>query len=153
VPFVVPGDFLMVAAGVLVAQHRVALWQALVVEGLATIAGANLLYMGARLIGGPLVVRYGKYVGLSQERFWQVEQRVRRHGLIAVIVGRLTPGLRMITVATAGVIRIPAATFMPALVLGGFLYLLAYTLVGVLAGPPALRLITRFAIPTTAVLS
>src|SRR5450759_3389582 len=79
IPLPVPGDLVMVLAGVRVAQGRASLWSVLLVEELATLAGGSLLFLASRRVGRPLVLRFGRYVGLSAERMTEAEVRIYGH--------------------------------------------------------------------------
>src|SRR4051812_32868276 len=134
VPSPVPSDLMMLLAGVEVAQHRQHLWVVLLVMELATFAGASGLFAVSRRVGRPFVERYGKFIHLTPERPGAVEPGMKRHGFLAVAAGRLIPGLRIITPVAAGVLDEPYPVFAPALALGGFLYILIFTLIGVFVG-------------------
>ena len=153
VPSPVPGDLLMLLAGVEVAQHRQHLWVVLLVMELATVAGASGLFAASRRVGRPFVLRYGRFIHLTPERLERVEAKVKRYGGRSIVAGRLIPGLRIITPIAAGVLGEPFAVFLPALAFSGFVYILTFTLVGVLVGPAALSTFERFSLPTSALLS
>ena len=153
VPSPVPGDLMMLLAGVEVAQHRQHLWVVLLVQMLATVAGASGLFAFSRRVGRPFVVRYGHFIHLTPERLARVEAPVRKHGGRAVVAGRLIPGLRILTPIVAGVLGEPFLVFLPALTIGGFLYILALTLVGVFIGPAALDTFERLSLPVEALCS
>ncbi len=153
VPSPVPSDLLMLLAGVEVAQHRQRLWVVLLIMTLATLAGASGLFAASRRVGRPFVERYGKLIHLTPQRLGAVEARLARHGFLSVVLGRLIPGLRVVTPVAAGVLGGPYTTFLPALALGGFLYILAFTLVGVFVGPAALSAFERLSLPVAALCS
>ena len=153
VPSPLPGDVMMLFAGVQAARGDASLWSVLLIEELATLAGASLLYLGSRRIGRPLVVRYGPYVGLGPERLAATEARLRRQGWRAVVVGRMLPGTRILTVIAAGVVDLPARDFLPALVIGSSVYLSGYTMIGFWVGPTAVQAFERLALPVTSLLS
>lgn len=153
IPLVLPGDLAMLLAGVRVSEGRASLWSVLLVEELATIAGAGLLFFASRRLGRPLILRFGRYVGLGPDRVAEAEARIRAHEMRTVVLGRLFPGLRIVTVVAAGVIGVRPAKFFPALALGGFVYLFCYTLLGDLAGPSILNVYNRLAIPAGTLLS
>jgi membrane protein DedA with SNARE-associated domain len=138
VPVPIPGDFLMLLLGVHARQGRVPLWQALVVMESATLFGATALYLAASHGGRSLVYRYGRYMHLTPERLNKAERWLLRHGSLAIVAGRLTPGLRIATVITCGVLGVPLRRFLPALAVGSFLYIALYTLLGFFLGPPIL---------------
>jgi membrane protein DedA with SNARE-associated domain len=147
VPVPVPGDFLMLGLGVHAREGRVPLWQALAVMEIATVVGASVLYMLAARAGRDLVYRYGRYIHLTPARLDQAEVFLRRRGMVAIVLGRITPGLRMATVIASGVFGVPFWRFLPSLALGAFLYILAYTLLGYFIGPPVLSAMAGVHLP------
>lgn len=153
IPIPVPGDLMMLLAGIRVAQGDEPLWLVLAVEEAATLAGASLLFFGSRRFGRGLVQRFGWLLHLGPETLARAERQVARHGGWAIVVARLIPGFRIVTVIAAGVLGLPYRTFLPALALGGFLYLLVFTLLGLFVGPTVFGFLERLALPTTALLS
>ena len=138
VPVPVPGDVLMLVLGVQAREGRVALWQAIAVVELGTVLGATFLFFLSRWAGRDLVYRYGRYIRLTPPRLERAERWIRRYGAVAVVVGRLLPGLRIVTAVACGVFGLPARIFLPAMALGALLYITAYTLLGYYFGPPVL---------------
>jgi len=128
VPVPVPGDFLMLILGVHARLGQVPLWQAIAVMELATIIGSTFLYVGSRLAGRGLVYRYGRFIRLSPERLDKAEHWLKLHGSRAVFVGRLVPGLRIVTAVACGVFSVPTRVFVPAMAFGALLYIVVYTL-------------------------
>jgi membrane protein DedA with SNARE-associated domain len=147
VPVPVPGDFLMLALGVHAHQGHVQLWQALLVLEIATLLGASVLYLAAARAGRGLVYRYGRYIHLTPERLDRAERWLGRHGTGAIVLGRLTPGLRMATVIGCGIFGVPFWRFLPSLALGSFVYILLYTLLGYFVGPTVLQLLEGIHLP------
>ncbi|MGI8854842.1 MAG: DedA family protein [Thermomicrobiales bacterium] len=153
VPSPIPGDLMMVYAGVRVTQGHDALWAVLLLQELATVLGASGLFFLSRRYGRPLVERYGRFIHLGPETLARMEGRIQRRGGWAIVLGRILPGLRIITPIAAGVLGMPFSSFLPALALGGFLYILGYTLLGVFVGPAALALYDRISLPVSALAS
>ena len=147
VPVPVPGDFLMLALGAHARQGAVPLWQAIVVLEAATLLGASFLYFVAARAGRSLVYRYGRYMHLTPERLERARRWLERHGSLAIVAGRLTPGLRMATVIACGVFNVPFWRFLPGLALGGLLYILLYTLLGYFVGPAVLDVVEGIHLP------
>src|SRR5207247_1124984 len=143
----VPGDFLMLYRGVRAGEGRVPLWQAIVVMELATMLGATSLYVAARLAGRGLVYRYGRFIRLTPERLDAAERWLKQHGSRAVFLGRLVPGLRIVTAVACGVFEIPFLVFFPAMAVGALAYIMVYTLLGYFLGPPVLDVLERIHIP------
>ncbi len=153
IPIPVPGDLVMLLGGIRVAQGKDPLWAVLLVEEIATVAGATLLFTASRHFGRALVLRYGRFIHLGPESLARAEARVERHGGWAIVVARLVPGFRIVTVVAAGALGLPYRTFVPALAVGAFLYLLVYTLLGVFFGPTVLAFLEGLGLPVTALLS
>jgi membrane protein DedA with SNARE-associated domain len=147
VPVPVPGDFLMLYLGVRAGEGRVPLWQAIVVMELATVVGATFLYVAARIAGRGLVYRYGRFIRLTPERLDSAEKWLTHHGTRAIFLGRLLPGLRIVTAVACGVFRVPAAIYIPAMSLGALLYIVVYTLLGYYLGEPVLDLLEQLHLP------
>ncbi len=66
-----------------------------------------------------------------------------RAGWRAIVLLRLVPGLRIATVVGCGIFGVPFRLFLPALALGGFGYLVVYTLLGYFVGPEILAIPTQ----------
>jgi membrane protein DedA with SNARE-associated domain len=147
VPVPIPGDVLMLALGVHARQGLVPLWQALLVLEVATLIGASALYFASARAGRGLVYRYGRYIHLTPERLDRAEAWLQRHGWMAIVLGRLTPGLRMATVIACGVFGIPFWRFLAGLAVGAMLYILLYTLLGFFIGPVVLQTIEGIHVP------
>ncbi|MBV9358816.1 MAG: DedA family protein, partial [Chloroflexi bacterium] len=147
VPVPVPGDFIMLLLGVQARQGRVALWEVLVLLEGATLVGASFLYLVSRRAGRALVYQYGRYIHLTPPRLDRAERWVRERGVVAVVLGRVIPGLRVATAVTAGIFEMPFWQFFPALALGAFLYILFYAMLGYIFGPTVLGLLERVQLP------
>lgn len=147
VPVPIPGDFLMLLLGVRARSGSIALWQAILAMEAATVIGATVLYFVARKAGRGLVYRYGPVVRLTPERLDRTERWLHRHGIAAVFLGRLIPGLRIVTAVACGVFHVPPWQFLPAMSGGALLYIVVYTLVGYIFGPPVLGFLDRLHLP------
>jgi len=108
VPVPVPGDFLMLALGVHAHEGRVPLWQALLVMEVATLLGASFLHVLAARAGRGLVYRYGRYMHLTPERLDRAARWLLRGGSIAIVLGQVTPRLRIATVIVCEVFKVPS---------------------------------------------
>ena len=146
-PIPIPGDFLMVLLGARAAQGRVSLIEIVAVMELATVLGASCLYWLSARAGRRVVYRLGRHVGLTPARLDRIAVELNRRGAIAVVLGRLTPGLRMVTPIACGVFGFPFRVFLPAMALGALLYILAYTLLGYFFGPHVLRILEQVELP------
>jgi membrane protein DedA with SNARE-associated domain len=117
-----------------------ALWALALLEAATLLGGSFLYWLGARG-GRPLLQRYGRYVRLDRAKLDRTEAWLQRRPGVAIAVGRMTPGLRNLTVLAAGVFAVPYRTFLPAFALGSFVYILFFFTLGLWAGPQGLETI------------
>src|SRR5262249_44765398 len=132
---------------------RESLWLALLVQEIASVLGASGLFFFCRRCGRPVVLRYGRFLRLTPETLTRAEGFLARSGSKAVVIGRLIPGLRIVTPIAAAVLGMSYGAFLPALAVGAFIYILGYTLLGYFVGPAALALFDRVSLPTSALIS
>jgi len=77
--------------------------------------GATLMYWASRLLGRPLLMRYGRWVLITPTKIRKAEAWSARYGTVGVFLSRLLPVIRHLIGIPAGVVR------MPLLVLAGTL--------------------------------
>ncbi len=147
VPIPVPGDFLMLALGVRAREGLIVLWQVVAAMEAGTVVGSSLLYLLARRGGRGVVERYGPFIGIGPEKLDRAEKQLQRHGAPAVVLGRLLPGLRIVTAIACGIFLVPYRVFLPAMSLGSLIYIVGYTLLGYFAGPSVLGLFEALHLP------
>ena len=105
-----------------------------VAAALAAIAGDSLGYLIGRTGGRPLVLRYGRYVRLTHERFERMEGFMRRRGPIVVAVARFVEGLRQLNGVVAGASGMPWTRFVLFNAIGAVLWVGVWAPAGYLAG-------------------
>ena len=67
IPMPVPGDLVVLLAGVRVGQGQTPLLLALLVMQLGSLLGTSILYWVARRGGRPMLYRYGKFLRLQPD--------------------------------------------------------------------------------------
>src|SRR5687768_17454348 len=92
-----PGNVLVASVGVLIERGLVPWWQAVLVLEVASVLGTTALYAATRWAGRGVVYRHGHRVGLSRARLDRAERWLHRYGPLAIVAGRLIPGLRVPT--------------------------------------------------------
>jgi membrane protein DedA with SNARE-associated domain len=152
-PSPLPGELMMLLAGVQAAQGIYPLWFVLLVQEVAALIGGSCLYAACRRVGRPLVLRYGRYLHLRAEMLDRAEGQIRHHGFWAVAVGRIIPGVCIVVPIAAGVLDMPYRLFLPAFALGALGYIGALTVTGYVVGPFALTLFERITLPVGALVS
>jgi membrane protein DedA with SNARE-associated domain len=137
-PLPLPGDVAMILAGIRVAQGEMNLVWALFLLELASLLGASILFWVSARGGRPLLYRFGRYIHLDRAKLDRAEVWIQKYQGRAVVVGRITPGLRNITVIASGVFGVPYRVFVPAYLVGSFVYLLFFVMLGIWVGPSAI---------------
>jgi membrane protein DedA with SNARE-associated domain len=118
VPIPIPGDVILLATAARAAEGKLLLWHAFVVLLVALSVGGLLQFFAARGPGRRLIYRYGRLLGLTEDRLDRVAAGVRRGGVLGIGAAILTPGLRTAAVPACGLAAIPLRAFVPGLVLG-----------------------------------
>jgi membrane protein DedA with SNARE-associated domain len=98
----IPSELVMPPAGYLAHQGEMNLWVAILCGTAGSLVGAYANYFAAHYLGRPLVLKYGKYVWITEEKFAKVEQFFHTHGEISTFIGRLLPVIRHLISLPAG---------------------------------------------------
>ncbi len=146
-PLPVPGDLLMLLAGIRAAQGEVALWQVLLVLLAASLIGASAQFHLVRGPGRGLIYRYGRYVGLPPARLDRAAALLQARGARAVALLRITPGLRAAAALAAGLAGLSYRTFLLGMTAGSLIWILFHTLLGFVVGPVVLATLQEIQLP------
>lgn len=135
VPIPVPGDLIVIGAGVAAGRGELDPVTALVAIVVASIAGGIVQYGLLRSVARPLMLRVLTRLG-SAERVERQTDRLRRGGARSVAVARSTPGVRIVAIAASALAGIPAVAFAAGLALGNALFITAHFGLGYVVGEP-----------------
>lgn len=130
VPLPVPGDLFIAAAGFLAWHGRASGPAIVAVVTVATVLGAAILFSLAQRGGRPLLRKYARRFGYTEEREVRVERWLARRGAPAVVIGRLVPGLRIVMTVVAGALGMRRATFVAGTVVAGVIWGTIYFWIG-----------------------
>ena len=132
VPLPAPGDTFIALAGAQPHRTVASTIETLALCTLAVFLGSSILYWVMRLGGRSFLNRYGRYLHLNQQRLDRIESWIVRRGLVAIILGRLIPGLRIPTTVMCGLSNVRYRDFAPSTALAGLIWSALYFLVGAL---------------------
>jgi membrane protein DedA with SNARE-associated domain len=99
-----------------------------------SIVGAYVNYFLARLVGRPIIYRYGKYVFIKPELLSRAEEIFLEFGEISTFVGRLILGIRHLISLPAGLSRMPLMKFTLFTALGAGIWCAILTWIGYYLG-------------------
>jgi membrane protein DedA with SNARE-associated domain len=84
--------------------------------------GASLMYWGARLLGYPVFVRFGPYVGLGKSKLELAERWCAHYGPPGVFIARLLPVIRHLIGIPTGILRMDFRRYALATLVGSLLW-------------------------------
>ena len=115
-----PGESLIIGTAIYCATtHRLDIVWVVAVAILGAIMGDNFGYLIGRSVGFRILARYGRHVGLNDQRLRLGRYLFRRHGGKAVFFGRFVAVLRTFVALLAGANRMPWSDFLVYNALGG----------------------------------
>jgi membrane protein DedA with SNARE-associated domain len=130
-----PGETILVLSAVYAGTHSdLHIAGVIAAAALGAIVGDNVGYWLGREFGYPLLLRYGRYVGLTETRIKLGQYLFLRHGGKVVFFGRFIAVLRVLAAFLAGVNRMEWSSFVVANAAGGVLWSLVYGLGAYLFG-------------------
>lgn len=130
----VPSELVMPPAGYWAAEGKMNLWLAIAAGTVGSLAGAYANYFAAQYLGRPLVLKYGKYVGITEEKFAKVETFFHKHGEISTFIGRLLPVVRHLISLPAGLAGMNHAKFSFYTLLGAGIWCTVLAWIGYIIG-------------------
>ena len=136
-----PGESLMIAAALYAATtHRLNIFLLVPLAALGAIAGDQAGYFIGRWIGYRLLSRWGRKLGLNEDRLDLGRYLFRRYGGAVVFLGRFVAILRTFAALLAGANRMPWPMFLMWNALGGIGWTALYGFGAYLLGDAAKRL-------------
>ena len=145
VPVPVPGDLIVIGAGVAVAGDAAAGAASLAAILVAGFAGGSLQFVLTRGVLRPAMIGLLLRVGVSRGRLDAMAEHLRRHGARGVAIARTTPGVRVPAIAASGLASLPFAAFLVGLIVGNTVFVGGHFLLGFVIGPTAVNLVASSA--------
>ena len=116
VPF--PSEVVMIPAGFLAARGEVgigsplaAVWVAIAVGVLGSLAGAYVNYYLALWVGKPFLEKYGKWFFLKPAALERACEVFNKYGAATTFVCRMVPAIRQLISIPAGIAKMPLGSF------------------------------------------
>lgn len=109
-------------------------WGIVLASALGSWIGATIMYWGARWAGRPLVLRYGRYFLIPEEKVHAAERWAERYGSGGVFFSRLLPVIRHLVGIPFGIVKMNFLRYSIFTLLGSGLWTAVLCWVGVQAG-------------------
>lgn len=133
VGFFLPGDSLLVTAGILAAADVLSLWQLLVLVPVCAIAGDQLNYYMGRKAGDFLYQRPDSMF-FKKKHLLKAHDFYEKHGSKTIVLARFVPIVRTFAPAVAGAAKMSYKTFVSYNIIGGLLWVFLTVLGGYFLG-------------------
>lgn len=130
----VPDEVLLTAAGFQISQGGMKLGWTMLAAIAGSVFGMSASYALGRLLGFPLLRKYGKHFGLTEGRLERHGKLMAKWGQAVILLGYFVPGLRHVTALLSGVGRRPYPAFALYAAMGALLWTSVYELAGSLLG-------------------
>ena len=135
VPF--PSEVVMIPAGFFAARGELglgsplaAVWVAVAVGVLGSLAGAYVNYYLAQWVGKPFLEKYGKWFFLKPAALERACEVFNRYGAATTFVCRMVPAIRQLISIPAGIARMPIGVFTLFTALGAGVWTIILAFVG-----------------------
>jgi membrane protein DedA with SNARE-associated domain len=130
----IPSELVMPPAGYLAQQGSMSMPLVILCGTLGSLVGAYLNYFAAHYLGRPLLLKYGRYVWITEEKFAKVETFFHNHGEISTFIGRLLPVVRHLISLPAGLAGMNHLKFSLYTLFGAGIWVTVLTWIGYFIG-------------------
>jgi membrane protein DedA with SNARE-associated domain len=131
--FPVPSEVVIPPAAFLAAQGKLSYWGVVLAGTIGSYLGAAITYWVSRLIGRPLIVRYGRFVLIAPKKLEDAERWLARYEAGGIFFARLLPVVRHLISIPAGIVRMKFGVFSAVTILGSALWCWVLAYLGVRA--------------------
>ena len=132
--FPFPSEVVMIPAGYLAYKGEMNMYLVILFGILGSLAGAIFNYYFALKLGRRFLMRYGKYIFISEDTILKMEEFFNKHGHISTFFGRLIPVVRQYISLPAGLSRMNLFVFSLFTSLGAGIWVIILTLLGYFLG-------------------
>lgn len=129
-----PSEVIMPFAGSLIPSGRFTLWGCGLAGAIGCVVGSIPAYYAGAFGGRPLILKYGRYILLSEEHLDWADCFFAQRGDLTVFLARLLPVVRTFIAFPAGVARMPMGKFILYTFAGSFPWCLGLAWVGMQLG-------------------
>lgn len=131
----IPSEFIIPPAAYLAARdHALSLPGVIIAGAIGSVLGAAIMYVASLLAGRPMIIKYGKYLGVSPAKVVLAEQWTAQYGGFGIFLSRFIPVIRHLIGIPAGIVRMDTAKYLLYTLLGAGIWCTVLAFVGVKAG-------------------
>lgn len=134
---IIPSELIFPLAGYVVQSQNLGIGQAIMfgfMGSLGSTLGAIIIYFLSRKVGRIVILKIGKYILINENKLQKSEIWFQKYGKVAVLLGRLAPGIRELISVPAGLAKMNLISFILFTFIGSFLWSLSLTMIGFYLG-------------------
>ena len=120
--FPVPSEVVIPPAAYWAIQGKLNFWGVIAAGTFGSWLGAAITYAIARWLGRVLIVKWGRFFFVSEEKLARAEHWVHRYEAGGIFFARLLPVIRHLISIPAGIIRMPFGVFSAMTIAGSALW-------------------------------
>ena len=107
----IPSEVLMPLVGILAGQGKMDFVAGVMTGTLGSLVGSLIAYFIGAYLGYPILLKYGKYIGITEREVNMAHSWFERYGALAVFLLRFVPALRALISYPAGVAKMRLLLF------------------------------------------
>lgn len=120
--FPVPSEVVMPPAAYWAAQGHMNIWGVIAAGTFGSWLGSAITYWFSKYLGRLLVIKYGRFFFISEEKLLRAEIFLKRYEAGGIFFARLLPVIRHLISIPAGIIKMPFGLFSLMTVIGSFIW-------------------------------
>jgi membrane protein DedA with SNARE-associated domain len=125
-----PGETVLLTAAAFAGRGHLSIIGVIVASACGIVAGGSAGYWIGHTAGQIVVVRYGRWAGITPDRLDHTRQFFSRYGARAVMVGRFIPIVRILASVVAGISNMPFARFSVYNAIAGIIWSVLFGVLG-----------------------
>jgi len=134
---IIPSELIFPLAGYVVQSQNLGIGQAIMFGFMGSLGStlvAIIIYFLSFKIGRVVILKIGKYILINETKLQKSEIWFQKYGKVAVLLGRLAPGIRELISVPAGLSKMNLIPFIIFTFIGSFLWSLSLTMIGYYLG-------------------
>ena len=132
--FPFPSEVVMIPSGYLSSMGEMNLFIVVICGIVGSVLGAIFNYYLGYKLGRLFLMKYGKFMFLSEKKLLRAEDLFNKHGEIITFIGRLIPGVRQYISFPPGITRMPVLNFIAFTAVGAGIWVTILSLLGYFVG-------------------
>jgi membrane protein DedA with SNARE-associated domain len=101
IPF--PAETTLTLTGIAWSAGQLSLLPLIIMASLGNIVGSTIAYFIGKYLGRLIILRFGKYVGITEKRLDRAEAQFRKYQSGVIVIGKFVAGIRVLIPYLAGI--------------------------------------------------